>query len=294
MDLNIVYNKGNVMKNEHLYSITSGSIAGALEILTLWPFEYIKTKLQLYPRHPKFHNIRTCANYTIQNKGYLGLYTGITPILTSNIINVGIRFGGYTHFSNYFRNNNDGILLPKHVFYSGALTGCIEAILVATPIETIKTKLITKDIPTITGVKNIYHTFGIRGLYQGFVPTLMKSVSSRGMQFYLFEKYRIMLEKDYNISSLTATHSFIGGMGAGLISTVVNNPVDVLKTQMQKDSHINQTSIQIIQQLYRTGGIPIFYTGILPRLINIVPAQGIIFMSYYYIYDIVKQVYGVQ
>ena len=167
----------------------------------------------------------------------------------------------------------------------------------ATPIETIKTKLITKDIPTIPCIKNIYNTYGIRGLYQGFVPTLMKSVSSRGMQFYLFEKYRIMLEKEYNINSLTATHSFIGGMGAGLISTIVNNPVDVLKTQMQKDSHINQTSIQTIQQLYRMGGIPIFYTGILPRLINIVPAQGIVFMSYYYIYDIVKQIYrdnGVQ
>ena len=145
---------------------------------------------------------------------------------------------------------------------------------------------------TCKGIQHIYNKNGIRGFYSGYVPTLMKSMSNRGLQFYLFEKYRIILTKKYNMTALTPYQSFIGGMAAGLISTIVNNPVDVIKTQMQKQSFLQESSIQTIQNLYHRGGLPIFYTGFLSRLMYIVPSQGIVFMSYYYIYDIVKNVYN--
>ena len=291
MDLNVICNK-NTHSYEYVYSITSGSITGAIEILTLWPFEYIKTKLQLYPHHKKFNNIKTCGIYTIKKYGYSGLYHGMSPILMSNILNVGTRFGTYTYTSNYFRRNNSNILEPKHVFYSGIITGTVEATFITTPIESIKTKLIMSGMSTCKGIQQIYDKNGIRGFYSGYVPTLIKSMSNRGIQFYLFEKYRIMLSRDYNVSTLNPYYSFIGGMGSGLISTIVNNPVDVIKTQMQKQSFLQKSSMQTILNLYHRGGLSIFYTGFLSRVMYIVPSQGIVFMSYYYIYDIVKNIYN--
>ena len=53
MDLNVICNK-NTDSYEYVYSITSGSITGAIEILTLWPFEYIRSlegiSMNLTPR----------------------------------------------------------------------------------------------------------------------------------------------------------------------------------------------------------------------------------------------------
>ena len=58
-------------------SLVTGSIAGGLEALCMWPTENIKTQLQLQGKvaNPKFVSFSGGVKYVYRNEGILGLYT---------------------------------------------------------------------------------------------------------------------------------------------------------------------------------------------------------------------------
>jgi solute carrier family 25 citrate transporter 1 len=47
--------------------------------------------------------------------------------------------------------------------------GIVEAVFAVTPMETIKTKLIERNLSLVSGVKYILQTSGIAGLYQVWI-----------------------------------------------------------------------------------------------------------------------------
>jgi solute carrier family 25 citrate transporter 1 len=79
---------------------------------------------------------------------------------------------------------------------------------------------------------------------------------------------------------------FIGGMTAGMLSTIGNQPLDVLKTRMQGIRSEYSSAWECIYKTFRREGIAGFYTGIVPRLARVIPGQGIIFMSFEFIVSI--------
>ena len=58
-------------------SLVTGSIAGGLEALCMWPTENIKTQLQLQGKvaNPKFVSFSGGVKYVYRNEGIRGLYT---------------------------------------------------------------------------------------------------------------------------------------------------------------------------------------------------------------------------
>ena len=58
-------------------------------------------------------------------------------------------------------------------------TGCLESIIVVTPMETIKTRLIDSGKGLGDGVRHVVQKDGVRGLYKGLFPTMAKSCSNQ-------------------------------------------------------------------------------------------------------------------
>jgi solute carrier family 25 citrate transporter 1 len=82
-------------------------------------------------------------------------------------------------------------------------------------------------------------------------------------------------------TEITLYQSLIGGMICGSISTCFNNPIDVVKTRMQGlNSHQYNSTFNCINIIIKKEGFYAFYKGIIPRLMRVVPGQGIIFASY--------------
>jgi solute carrier family 25 citrate transporter 1 len=96
------------------------------------------------------------------------------------------------------------------------------------------------------------------------------------------------------IYTLTPGQAFVGGMTAGVFSTLGNQPFDVLKTRMQGImAHQQYTSTwDCVFKTFKREGIPGFYTGIFPRLCRVIPGQGIIFMFFEIIVDILVAIFG--
>ncbi|OWT38017.1 solute carrier family 25 (mitochondrial folate transporter), member 32 [Cryptococcus neoformans] len=88
-------------------------------------------------------------------------------------------------------------------------------------------------------------------------------------------------------------HSMTAGAGAGLVSSIVTCPLDVVKTRLQAQAaSVNhkdyQTVEMIIKDIWTSGGFRGFYRGLGPTLAGYLPTWGI----YFTVYDMVKDRLG--
>ncbi len=155
-------------------------------------------------------------------------------------------------------------------FLAGMGAGIVEAVVAVTPIDTIKTKLIESNKSTIEGVRYIVRTSGIKGIYQGVFATMLKQGSNQGLRFMFFNKYKEQMAlAGVAISPLV---SLAGGMLAGCFSTLLNNPIDVVKTRLQGGGSYAGT-LDCFQRIATEEGLRGFYRGVIPRLGRVVPGQ---------------------
>ena len=271
--------------NQQTINILCGSITGATVILATWPMENIKTQLQTEnKKNPRFSSIKTCAQYNIKHNGFLSLYRGLTPIILTNMPKVAIRFTSYNYVTNNILTDNTS----TNKFMAGLMAGTIEGILVTTPAETLKTKLIISNKPFIKGTSDIIKNEGILSLGKGVVPTVMKSASNQAVRFTVYEKYKSEVKR-ITQQEITTYQSFLGGTLVGIISVLFNNPIDVVKTKIQSGQFDSMS--KCILNMYNENGIVTFYRGTVPRLLRVVPGQGIVFMSYESVKSFITKLY---
>ncbi|CAM9437150.1 unnamed protein product [Choristocarpus tenellus] len=279
-------------------SVTSGCIAGGIEAMTVWPLEFVKTQLQLADKlpagqKPKFTGVISGLTYTVRTTGFFSLYRGLAPTLLGSMPKAGIRFGGNAELKKLLADEN-GKLNSGKQFLAGFGAGVVEAIFAVTPIETVKTKAIQTNTGFVEGVKTILKNEGPGGLYQGLSATIAKQGSNQGLRFMWFNKYKSILSDDGE-RDLTDIENLLGGMSAGCFSTMGNNPFDVVKTKMQGiDAAKYKGTIDCFQKIFSAEGFKGFYKGVVPRLGRVVPGQGIIFMSYERIQNVVAGIVEVE
>lgn len=281
-------------KKDTLLTLVSGCIAGALEAAATWPVEYIKTQQQ-QPRKilvrggmvsapQPYKGIIQGLQYNIKQKGFLSLYTGLTPTVILSIPKTGCRFGANQYFRNMLRSA-DGKLTPSASFVAGLLAGISEAVLVVTPQETIKTKLINLNMGFSSGIRMIIEREGLGGLYQGGLSTALKQGGSVSIRFFFMSEYTRWL-KGTAEAALSPSESFLGGIGSGLVASYATQPFDVVKTRMQSTGKKPYTTtFQCFRYIVQEEGAMVLFSGIVARCARVVPGSGIVFMSAELIYN---------
>lgn len=275
-----------------IVALIAGSIAGCAEAIAVWPMENIKTQMQLHkPGAPRpFKGVLEGMQYTVRTTGFLSLYNGLAVTIIGTIPKAGIRFGGNSYCKSLLADDK-GRLNMGQQFLAGMGAGIIEAVVAVTPMETIKTKLIETNQGLVHGVRAIIAERGLGGLYQGVTATIMKQASNQGLRFMFFNKYKDIMTDDGR-SKLSPLAALVGGAGAGCFSVLGNNPVDVVKTQMQgiKAQQYSGT-LDCFRQIFVNDGLSGFYKGALARMGRVVPGQAVIFMSFESIQSWVESIY---
>ena len=263
-------------------AIMTGSICGGIEAFSTWPNEVIKTELQTQS-DGKYKGVVDCARQKIRSQGLISLYRGIVPIVLGSMPKAGFRFGGYTLAANQLQDENGKMGTPQS-FAAGICAGSMEAVFAVTPMETLKTRLINKNLPFVSGTANILRTEGIGGVYKGVVPTIMKQSANQASRFVVYNKYVSVVKARTGESELTTFQAFIGGMTAGCCSSVLNQPVDTIKTRMQGfGASQYKGTMDCLMQTVKNEGPLALYKGLIPRLGRVVPGQGIIFGTYNFV-----------
>lgn len=169
--------------------LTAGGLTGAIEISCTYPTEYTKTVMQLYKEKNAMGAVNVIKE-TVGKGGFFSLYKGYSALLMFSVPKNYCRFGTFTYVQENIlternRTNN---------FLCGIAAGAVEAVLVVTPQETLKTRLIHDKLSPEPKFKNLFHGIysiiqqqGPAGCYKGVVPTLLKQSSNQGVRFVVFE-----------------------------------------------------------------------------------------------------------
>lgn len=105
----------------------------------------------------------------------------------------------------------------------------------------------------------------------------------------LVARYKKAVMNYTGADNLNSLQSLGGGMTAGCCSVLGNNPIDTVKTRMQ-GIHANQykNTLDCVMSTLRNEGIRGFYKGALARMGRVVPGQGVLFMTYEKITQVIE------
>jgi solute carrier family 25 citrate transporter 1 len=272
------------LKPNPLKSIISGGIAGAIETTVTYPTEFVKTYMQLY-KEWSHSGVRKTVAHVYNSQGPMGFYRGLSVLVYMSIPKTGSRFGAYQYSSNnIFTEQSWGKDSRMRLFLCGLIAGVTEAIVASTPMETVKTKLIQDRIAgtgkyhSLTdAIWKIGQNEGIGGLYRGLGPTIYKCGSNQAVRFMMYND----LKKIIGEWVPGTPGMMLSGALAGAISVYVNNPIDVVKTNMQGEGAGRfDGPVDCARQIWRSEGVRGFYKGSVPRLAHVVVDVAIVFVIY--------------
>jgi len=276
--------------------IIAGGITGAIEICITYPTEFVKTQLQLDEGSAKSGQKRKytgpvdCIKQTVQKNGFFGLYRGLSVLLYGSIPKSAVRFGAFEELKKKMANDK-GQLTASTRLLCGLGAGVSEAILVVTPMETVKVKFIhdqnqkkPKYNGFFHGVRHIIAEQGVSGVYKGVTATIIKQGSNQAIRFYVIETLKAEYRKRNKLEPNAAIPVIITGIFgaiAGATSVFGNTPVDVVKTRMQGlEASKYKNTMDCAVKIMTNEGPKAFYKGTVPRLSRVCLDVAITFMIY--------------
>ncbi len=263
-----------------LRSIIAGSTAGAVEIAVTYPFDLLKTRSQLNRRLPDAKKVPWPP---FPSKEW---YTGCTTAVIGNSVKAGVRFMAFDAYKHFLQDENGQISGPRTVA-AGFGAGVTESLLAVTPSESIKTQLVDdKKSPNprmrgfIHGSALIAREKGLRGFFQGFVPTTARQAANSAVRFSTYTSLKQFAEgyaaPGEKLGWLT---TFGLGAMAGVVTVYTTMPLDTVKTRMQslEASKSYKSSFHCASMIYKNEGILTFWSGAVPRLGRLTLSGGIMF-----------------
>ncbi|KAJ5288471.1 hypothetical protein N7478_001501 [Penicillium angulare] len=274
--------KDSKPKPSVLRSILAGSTAGAVEIAITYPAEFAKTRTQLNRRLPDGQKL-PWPPFGSQ------WYAGCTTLIIGNSLKAGIRFVAFDAIKATLQDENGKISGPRTVV-AGFGAGFTESLLAVTPFESIKTQLIDDrkaEKPRMRGFLHgsriIWQERGIRGFFQGFVPTTARQAANSATRFTAYTTLKQLAEGYVAPGEKLGTLSTfaIGGI-AGIITVYVTQPLDTVKTRMQsiEASKNYKNSFACAASIFKNEGFFTFWSGAVPRLARLILSGGIVFTMY--------------
>ncbi|CEL58037.1 putative mitochondrial carrier C19G12,05 OS=Schizosaccharomyces pombe (strain 972 / ATCC 24843) GN=SPAC19G12.05 PE=3 SV=1 [Rhizoctonia solani AG-1 IB] len=269
-------------------SLAAGTFAGAVEAFVTYPTEFVKTRSQFDGN--KEGPIAIVRN-TWNQYGVKGFYSGCTALVVGNAAKAGVRFVSYDRFKRALADGDGKVSAPRSLV-AGLGAGMMEAVFAVTPSETIKTKLIDDSkLPQprfrglIHGTGIIVREEGIRGIYRGLFPVMMRQGANSAVRFTTYSTLKQFVQSNMHLREgvpLPGSITFGVGAVAGLVTVYTTMPLDVIKTRMQSLKARTQykNSFDCAYQTFINDGLLSFWRGATPRLARLMLSGGIVFTVY--------------
>ena len=179
-----------------------------------YPAEFVKTRRQL----PQFShgNISSLSilKSTYSTSGLSGFYSGCGALAMSNALKSGIRFFTFEASRDYLDKvlaTKQGQRSPWVNVLAGLTAGVVESLLVVTPGEALKTRLIEDAASkghqrfagrgTAAAATIVVREEGIRVLWRGALPVLSKQATNSAVRFTSFGIMQECAEKKWPSSA---------------------------------------------------------------------------------------------
>lgn len=289
-----------------LVDIVSGFAAGVNVTLVGHPFDTVKVRLQTQPDNAKIYSgFIDCVKKTIQWEGVGGLYKGVAAPLAGQLF---FRSALFMVNASYLRTvTSGGSFLPAGLGggagkpltnldygFGGTISWSIGA-LIECPLNVVATQMQVQMVrlkvdpsykAEFTGVgayvKGAPAKYGLRALYVGFVPHVVRNAFGGFFHFGAFEYIRREYAKSVNkpVTDIGLLPNMAAGSMGGFLYWLLTYPVDVVKGAMQGDALDAQNRkykgmLDTFRKLYAEGGPMRFTRGFSACILRSVPANAI-------------------
>lgn len=163
----------------------------------------------------------------VKNEGLAKLWSGIIPVVLRGFTFGGLRLGLYKPLKKEFGE--------EYKVCAGIVSGTIASALTS-PIELIKTRKqnykgglgVGGNNSVALIIKDIYDKHGVKGFWKGGVPAMARAAILTSSQCVTYDESKRLLSGYMEGLRLHVCASML----AGLVTTTITNPFDVIKTRM--------------------------------------------------------------
>mmetsp|Transcript_27049 Transcript_27049/g.38769 ORF Transcript_27049/g.38769 Transcript_27049/m.38769 type:complete len:301 (-) Transcript_27049:766-1668(-) len=277
---------------EGLRALVGGALFGLVSPFVGHPLDTVKTKMQTEAKYQKMKIIPVIAEIWKADK-IRGFYKGFVPPLVASSAYRSIQFSAYAAT---FSACEHVPFLAEPIPFTGGLRisvllgACASAFARATiesPFDFIKVRKQTGS-PWYIGdgsLKSMISPQMVRQLYNGYIPTLKRTLLLMG-SFFILVDYSVRYIPDV-INMPVYGPFFKGGICATAAWTFAF-PFETVKNVMQADmtgKYSGKTSTQVMQLLYNNNGVRGLYRGFAPGASRSFIANGVSMCVYSWFQD---------
>ena len=250
--------------------VVAGGAARAAAQATIHPLDTIKVRMQAPGAKPLSEKARKLAQTSLSTVARKAgsLYRGVWSAAGGAGLAIGAHFAFYGVAKSCIEESFPGMSLGMVAFAAGAI-GAAGASVVKVPAAVCIRSVQARVYPNaISAAVNISRAVGPRGLYTGFLPTLLEDVPDTAVKFAIYEVLQSLVRKTTRKQSNQAQDAVIGGV-AGACAAAATTPLDVIKTRMMVSASCRPSMMSSCSEiLAERRGVAPFLSGMGPRAVS--------------------------
>ncbi|KAK8193013.1 mitochondrial 2-oxodicarboxylate carrier protein-like protein [Phyllosticta capitalensis] len=287
-----------------VYQFAAGAVAGVSEILVMYPLDVVKTRVQLQTATATgadaYNGMFDCFSKIIKNEGFSRLYRGITAPILMEAPKRATKFAANDEWGKFYRKAFGQEKMNQSLsVLTGATAGATESFVVV-PFELVKIRLQDKAQASkyngmMDCVTKIIKNEGPLTLYQGLESTMWRHILWNAGYFgSIFQVRSLMPEAKDKTSKIT--NDLISGAIGGTIGTILNTPMDVVKSRIQNSAKVaGQTpkynwAWPALGTVMKEEGFAALYKGFLPKVLRLGPGGGILLVVFTGVMDFFRSI----
>ncbi|KAG9251308.1 mitochondrial 2-oxodicarboxylate carrier 1 [Emericellopsis atlantica] len=285
-----------------VYQFAAGAIAGVSEILVMYPLDVVKTRVQLQTGKggaDHYNGMVDCFRKIVKNEGFSRLYRGISAPILMEAPKRATKFAANDEWGKVWRNVFGAPKMTQSLsILTGASAGATEAFVVV-PFELVKIRMQDKSSAgkyngAIDCVTKTIRNEGILSLYQGLESTMWRHILWNAGYFGCIHQVRQLMPKANNKQQQMRNDLISGSIG-GTVGTMLNTPMDVVKSRIQNTSKIPgqvpkyNWAWPAVLTVAREEGFSALYKGFLPKVLRLGPGGGILLVVFTGVMDMFRK-----
>ncbi|XP_074648799.1 mitochondrial thiamine pyrophosphate carrier-like [Tubulanus polymorphus] len=205
------------------YHFTCGGLAGCIATVVSQPMDVVRTRLVAQGEPKIYPTIYSAVKTMYKQEGARCFFRGLSPTLLQIVPQSGLMFGFYSFFVNiwekYIKTEHHHTHHPTGIesMVCGSLSGVFSKSIVY-PLDLMKKRLqvvgfdeARKKFGQVRNYKSlrdctmtIFREEGIKGLFKGIVPSVMKAALSVGITFCSYEQVCEFMETHWHDNKSTS------------------------------------------------------------------------------------------
>ncbi|KAJ9533706.1 hypothetical protein QJQ45_026834, partial [Haematococcus lacustris] len=261
--------------------VLCGALARAASQGTIHPLDTLKVRIQARtkvpspaPAAPKTSCLGPSTALPVRALDLKGmgsavasLYRGVFGAASGAGIAIGTYFAFYGAACNVLAAHTD---MPAGgiAFVSGGIAA-VGSSVVKVPLAVCIRSVQAGVYPNVfAAARCITTAVGARGLFTGFLPTLLEDVPDMAIKFAAYESMRQVRTHICHGRPASPQEDFAMGAVAGSLAAAATTPLDVIKTNMMCAAASRPSTIGAARLVYEQGGPAAFLRGIGPRALS--------------------------